>query len=534
MLFEQLPNEILYYIFSHLTPYHLFLTFNNLNTQMNNIIHRHHLHVQLEKYVDNDVLKYYFDKIISTVPHSICSLTLSTDDQLQQFNKRFNIEYFTKLQYISLKCDKMCEFTQIVSKLRHVTNLKIEFRRDRVSNDIRNQNMQQLFHLVWSLPVLKSCSLLDGYFSSGDKDMIHVPSNMEILSINKTPPPTPSQLEYFSFLSDNVHENNDWLIDAQQWKLIFEQMTQLKHIELDIQLARGYKSIDHFKTLLTSFQTEYYRQKNWNIIFDYFIHPSDSKLAHVYTIPHSNIELRTNLYNVLTVATFPTNLTCEKINYLIIDIQLPTYSAKQQQRRFPSVKKLCLCADEFDDELNDEFDATTFVSDLQQFITLENVQELEHEFKQWVLLEQILICSPNIHRLSLSVCLNDLEEIYCNETLSTLLRSAINELEFYRHMFSPDISPWSSDYVEHFIGIFSNVTKFSGSLYNMNDFYRLLPIILVQMKKIRHISFHLRDSVTYDRERMSDLLNLLKPVKQFKFDVYYLHIWLEETDIHLR
>jgi hypothetical protein len=192
MKFELLPNELLIDVFGYLNIIDLLRAFHGLNLRLNNLLLNHspgfHLNLKSIRKQDFDFI---CQEHLPTIAHHILSLSLSNDDdtpeQISCFvSHDFPLRQFIYLQSLSLyqiRFDNAIHrILQELPDLQHLISLKI----NKLQYHYDKENLLYLFNIIWSLPKLIHCHLLDfsaNYNYSEFAFPAMISSSIEYLSI---------------------------------------------------------------------------------------------------------------------------------------------------------------------------------------------------------------------------------------------------------------------------------------------------------------------------------------------------------------
>lgn len=240
MKFESLPNELLIDLFGYLNIIHLVRAFHGLNLRLNNLLFDHSpgFHLNLKSIPKKD-FDFICQQHLPTIAPHILSLSLSNDDDTPEqiscfLSHDFPLRHFIYLQSLSLyqiRFDNTIHrILQELLDLQYLTSLKI----DKLQYQYDKENLLYLFNIIWTLPKLIHCHLLDfsaNYNYSEFTFPTMISSSIEYLSIENV------QFDINQFF--NLTESTPHLrhlaitinvssnIDQSQWHMI-SSLTVLK------------------------------------------------------------------------------------------------------------------------------------------------------------------------------------------------------------------------------------------------------------------------------------------------------------------
>lgn len=340
---EDLPNEILCYIFSFLSSIDLIQTnFSILNKRFNSIIKD----IRIDLYRLDCLSRNSFESITQQIyPWKIRSLILSNSifpDQVKRFFSNINIRKLHELQSLTLIQPNENESMKYLLKLLSLPklvqlNIEINYRNfDKIILSIQKSNLSQLklvntnssIQMQDLLDLLENCSFLqsitieiEGILSPGIKinsfqanqlKSFHLISNGFLLDkyfLNNLP-----NLEYLSFII-----RKSFLHPILMGEYLEELLSPLKKLRKFKFLLMQQVYNDIIKEIQASFQTKF-----WIIDHQWFvnIHQNGEKFI-IYTIPYPysifEIDLGSN-FQTLTTAPIETSTAFKKVQNLHVDI----------------------------------------------------------------------------------------------------------------------------------------------------------------------------------------------------------------------
>ncbi|CAF1266191.1 unnamed protein product [Didymodactylos carnosus] len=145
-----------------------------------------------------------------------------------------------------------------------------------------------------------------------------------------------------------------------------------------------------------------FRRRNWNIICDYHGPATKSyTCVHLYTLPYPYWSFYTRLYGIHTTLDSSVSLSNIRRLHIHIDEDDRPSQPTGNNRLFSDVDILYI------DGIVQNTSCSTIVADIEQLVTLSNVNRLYLDDYCYQLLDDILAVAPNIVHLDLA---DDLDE----------------------------------------------------------------------------------------------------------------------------
>ena len=135
------------------------------------------------------------------------------------------------------------------------------------------------------------------------------------------------------YYSNNVYCTKTFIVDGYRCQSLTERLPLLEQFAINIHLFNTYST--DICELAASFQTEYYRSKNWNIICE---SRSNSNDFHIYSIPMPlESELTTTTDNLISSTLLPIDDSYINVKYLKLNM---TSNWPLIPRFFPNIHSL--------------------------------------------------------------------------------------------------------------------------------------------------------------------------------------------------
>ncbi|CAF1336112.1 unnamed protein product [Didymodactylos carnosus] len=368
-------------VFRYLTPLWLYRILYGLNRRVDTVINKSPIYVDLTDISKKD-FDDYLDYVLPIVQYRVRLLNLFNADQIDLFNKKFDMSNFGELRSLILLHTDHDDLVTIIPKLASLKQLT--YLRITVSNsNIEREDNQAVISLLFNHSALKTCHLDIGWIQIENRLSIsnieylsisllslddlfhlfqHVPklqtlhvkvqhsykqnyqriinTNLKLLNLKidhiqfqhlELLLHSISQLERFHFNTRNRGE----FIDGQRWSHLLSSLTKLEQFELYIEI-QGVLEVNNIDSAVAAFQTSFWLNKRWSVICE-----QDK----IYTIPNfPKVDFMMSLNSSLS-NRFQQYYSCAGVKYLHISINNLLFSQQQQQpinRLFPNVNHLTL------------------------------------------------------------------------------------------------------------------------------------------------------------------------------------------------
>ncbi|CAF0732112.1 unnamed protein product [Adineta steineri] len=577
---EFLPDEILLDVIGFLKPYDIYYTLHNLNNRFNSIINDFQLNFHLNiSHISKSEYDYCLSSILPlpsvllrlhslhisndetygaialfirqyptlTIP-SLRSLTLidATTTQIKFFLVRLS----QQLENLSIVTNRTIDMNdkrficQYILKHKHLRSCRLSLC-DGVDCDetiLSNSINNQLENIIIDLSYFQNILTLLSYISNVKRLTINLNQqkyynqDYDAAAFDIVRLCIPTQLSYFNLnlrFSNVEFEHIEQLlnclvnlkhlccssfraelVDGYRWERVLERLPLLRRFQC-VMTTYIYHSLD-LNLISQSFQTSFWKDKNWTVLCDYF--QCLSRLT-IYTIPfYKNLFISTlNGSQSLDDKNILLDNAFNKVTHLKVSVQ-GLYSDSTPVRKFGFVTSLSLC----DGESYSDHSNSSLVSYLTSTIDLTKIRHLKlYSLLSGHTLFSLLCKAPNINCLSSSYhnllqMINDFGDVW----LCWLLNMMIKKLTLSYGRLTLSI-------VDQFIELFSNIEHLSLCM-NMDDvdFQEILLKLIQNFKHLSSIRIRLAGKLT-DQFQIQTLTWLSNNQQlHSEFNDNFLDIWI--------
>ncbi|CAF1479447.1 unnamed protein product [Rotaria magnacalcarata] len=539
---EHLPDEILLDIISYLKPYDIYHSLHDLNNRFNSIISDFQLSLNMDiSHISKNEFDYCLSSVLPlpSVLLRLHSLHISNDETygaIALFIRQYPCLHIPSLRSLSLTDATMSQikflFLRLSTQIEHVsivTNRTIDMNEKRLlcqlilkhktlrscrlslcdgvdcdETILNNSINNQLENIVIDLSYFQNILTLLSYIPNAKRLTININQqkyynqDYDAAAFDIFRLSIPTQLTYFNLnlrFSNVEFEHIEQLlnclvnlkhlccssfrvelVDGYRWAQVLERLPLLRRFEC-VMTTYIYHSLD-LNLISQSFQTLFWKEKNWSVVCDYFQHLS--RLI-IYTIPfYKNLFTSTlngsqSLNDCDDGNTLPCN-AYDRVTHLKVSVQ-GLHSDNIPVRKFRFVTSLSLC----DGESYSDHSNSSLLSYLTSTIDLTKIRHLKlNSLLSGHTLFSLLCKAPNIDGLSSSYhnllqMINDFGDVW----LCWLLNMMIKRLTLSYGRLTLSI-------VDQFIELFSNIEHLSLCM-NMDD-VDFQEILLKLLQNLTHLS----------------------------------------------